>query len=821
VTAAAAPAQAARHGIGVAVPRVEDAALLTGNGRFLDDFDPIPGALHAAIVRSPHPHARIAGFDARRALEVPGVRAVVGPQEIAELRPFTLSVKAPMPYRPGATDRVRYVGEPVAVVVAASRHVAEDAAERVEVDYEPLPAVVDVRDAIRPGAPRLHDDADGNVASDRTFAFGPVDERFAQAAHVVTGEFSFPRYSSTPIETYAIVADWERDADGDRVTAWANFHGPFVLQPVISGALGLPPHRVRLIVPEDIGGSFGIKSATYPYIVLLALASKHAGAPVRWIEDRVEHLLASSAGNDREMRFEAAVDDDGRIRALRLDLIDNVGAYLRPPEPSTLYRCFGNLTGAYAVEAVGLRSRAVVTNKAPTGLNRGFGGQQLYFGLERLVDKVAAALGEDPAQLRRRNFVAGDAFPYETPTGGSYDSGDYEAVLDRALERCGYAELRERQRAARAEGRLLGVGLATIVDPSGTNLGYVSVATPAETRFAGHQKSGSTEHVRVTVDMAGGVTAMLGTTPQGQGHRTVARQVVAERLGLPIDRVRAVVEMDTATTPWTVSSGSYSSRFAPLTTSALVDAADRIAATIRAAAGVLLDVDAEELELADEQVRVKGDPERAVAFRHAAGLVHWDPGSLPAGVEPRLYADVAFAPPESRHASRDDRINSSLAYGFVADVVVVEVDPQTLQIRVESVTSVHDSGTILNPLLYDGQTIGSIAHALGGAMLEELRYGPDGQMTAASFMDYLCPTAAELDFDLRLDHVQTPSPRTRLGAKGGGEGSTMSIPVALANAVTDAIAPLGGAQVDRLPVHGSVLHDLLENPDERTTTTWP
>ncbi|MEA2288555.1 MAG: 2-furoyl-CoA dehydrogenase large subunit, partial [Solirubrobacteraceae bacterium] len=257
-----------RTGVGAAVTRVEDAALLTGRGRFLDDFEPIPGALQAAIVRSPHAHARIRGFDARRALATPGVHAVVGPDDIAGLRPFALSVKAPMPYRPGATDRVRYVGEPVAVVVATSRHVAEDAAERVEVDYEPLPAVVDVLDAMAPDAPRLHDEADSNVATDRTFAFGPVDERFAQAARVVAGRFGFPRYSSTPIETYAIVANWEHDDEGPLVTAHANFHGPFVLQPVISGALGLPPHRVRLVVPEDIGGSFGIKSATYPYIVL-------------------------------------------------------------------------------------------------------------------------------------------------------------------------------------------------------------------------------------------------------------------------------------------------------------------------------------------------------------------------------------------------------------------------------------------------------------------------------------------------------------------------------------------------------------------------
>jgi 2-furoyl-CoA dehydrogenase large subunit len=800
----------------VSVPtyRIEDPALLTGAGRFMDDFRPLPGMLEAAIVRSPHPHARIRSFDARRALAMPGVHAVIGPEHIAELRPFALSVKAPMPYRPGATDRVRYVGEPVAVVVAASRHVAEDAAELVHVEYQPLPAVVDVLDAIAPGAPLLHDDATDNVATDRSFSFGPVDERFAAAAHVVTGRFSFPRYSSTPIETYAIAASSERDSGGEGVTVWANFHGPFVLQPVIAGALGLPPNRVRLIVPEDIGGSFGIKSATYPYIALLALASRHAGAPVRWVEDRVEHLLASSAGSDREMRFDAAVDGEGRVRALRLDLIDNVGAYLRPPEPSTLYRCFGNLTGAYDMDAVALRSRAVVTNKAPTGLNRGFGGQQLYFGLERVIDKVAAELGKDPADVRRANFIQRDVFPHRTPTGGSYDSGDYEAALDLALERSGYTELRARQLEARAAGRMLGIGIATIVDPSGTNLGYVSLATPAEVRERGHQKSGSTEHVRVSVDMAGGVTAMLGTTPQGQGHRTVARQVVAERLGLQPEQVRAVVEMDTATTPWTVSSGSYSSRFAPLTTSALAEAADRIAATVRAAGAVLLGVDADTLELAEGTVRVKDDPSRNVPFRHAAGLVHWDPGSLPPTVEPRLYADVAFAPPESRHADADDRINSSVCYGFVADIVVVEIDPDTLEIRIESVTSVHDSGTVLNPLLLDGQTIGSIAHGIGGAMLEELRYGLDGQMMSASFMDYLCPTAAEMDFDLRLGHVVTPSPRTHLGAKGAGEGSAMTIPVAIANAVTDALAPFG-IQIDRLPVHGSVLHELLQKSQRK------
>jgi 2-furoyl-CoA dehydrogenase large subunit len=410
-TVTPAPAEHAGGFVGTPSERVEDAALLVGRGRFMDDLEPIPGALEAAIVRSPHPHARIVAFDAERALGAPGVRCVVGPREIERLRPFPLTLRAPMPYRPAATDRVRYVGEPVAVVVATSRHLAEDAAELVEVGYEPMQAVVDVREAMAPDAPRLHEQAATNVATDRTLAFGDVEGAFAAAHEVVQGTFSFPRYSSTPIETYAVVAHWEPAGDGDRVTAWCNFHGPFTMQPVIAGALGLTPGRVRLIVPEDIGGSFGIKSGVYAYVTLIALASRCARAPVRWTEDRIEHLLASSAGNDREMEFAAAVDGDGRVLALRADLIDNVGAYLRPPEPATLYRCFGNMTGAYTIGAVALRSRAVVTNKAPTGLNRGFGGQQLYFGLERLMDKIAARYGLDPAQLRRRNLIDADRRP--------------------------------------------------------------------------------------------------------------------------------------------------------------------------------------------------------------------------------------------------------------------------------------------------------------------------------------------------------------------------------------------------------------------------
>ncbi len=793
--------------------RDEDAALVSGTGAFLDDLDPLPGTLVAAVVRSPHPHARIRGADLDRARTHPGVAAVIGPDEVrAAVRPFPLSTTTPMPYLPSAVDRARYVGEPVAVVVATDRYVAEDAAELVVLDYEPLDVVVDTRRALEPDAPLLHEDAGTNVATDRTFSFGGVDEAFAHAAHTVRGEYTFPRYSSVPMETYGVVARWTDDADGPAVEAWANFHGPFTMVPVAAGALGLPPSRFRLHVPADIGGSFGIKSGIYPYVVLMALASKHAGRPVRWTEDRIEHLLASSSGAGRVMTFEAAVDDDGGVTALRADLVDDVGAYLRPPEPSTLYRCFGNITGAYDVPAVAIRARAVVTNRAPTGLNRGFGGQQLYFGLERLMDAVATATGLDVAEVRRRNLVR--TFPHRTPTGGLYDSGDYVRALEVLVAKGGYDELRVRQVRERDAGAYYGVGLALVVDPSGTNIGYVGLATPAPERKPGRDKSGSTELVRASVDVQGVVTVLLGSVPQGQGHATVARRVAARRLGLPVEQVRVRVEMDTATTPWTVTSGSYSSRFAPLVTSAVIAAVDRLAESVRGAATVMLGLEpgaAAGLELADGEVR---DPSSGTScrFRHAAGLIHWDPGALPVEVPARTSAEGEFRPPEAVAATAEDKINSSLCYGFVAEMVGVRIDPDTFEITLDRVVSVHDAGTVLDPVLLDGQVHGALVHGLGGALYEEFRYSDAGQPQSATFLDYLCPTTAETAFELVSDHLESPSPLTPLGAKGCGEGSSMSMPVAIANAVADALAP-AGVEIDSLPLHGEVLHQLLERKD--------
>jgi 2-furoyl-CoA dehydrogenase large subunit len=419
--------------VGHPIPRVEDLRLLRGRGRFVADLTPVGNIQHVAFVRSPHAHARIEGVGVKSARQAPGVLAVITADEAAELlQPFSVGVRSAPLYWPLAKGVTRYVGEVVAIVVATDRYLAEDAAELVQVDYEPLDPVLDLE-----AAPAV---------SARSFRYGDPEGQLASAAHRVGATFRFPRYSSTPIECYAIVADW--DPAEEAVTVWSNFHGPFVMQPLVARSLGLPGNRLRLICPPDIGGSFGIKSGVYAYIPLVALASRVVGVPVRWTADRWEDLVASQAGTDRVTRGELALDGEGRMTALRLEILDDVGAYLRPPEPATLYRCFGNMTGAYQIRDVGVEAKAVLTNRPPTGLNRGFGGQQLYFTLERLVDMAAHRIGVDPLELRRRNLISPEELPYRTPLGGVYDSGDLPRLLEAARGVGGYERLRCESRGA-------------------------------------------------------------------------------------------------------------------------------------------------------------------------------------------------------------------------------------------------------------------------------------------------------------------------------------------------------------------------------------
>ncbi len=754
--------------VGRAVPRLEDEALLRGEGQFMDDLAPIPNAGHAAILRSQLAHARITRLDASRALAAPGVAGVLTGQDVRAMsRPFPVGVEGARPYYAAAGEVARYAGEPLAVVVAKNRYLAEDALELIEVDYEPLEPVLDARV--------------GEVVSERAFSYGDPAAAFAAADLVVRQRFRFPRWSCTPVECYGVVADWN-GATGS-LTAWANFQGPFTLHSVAAGALGLRGSKLRLITPPDSGGSFGIKATVYVYVVLLGLASRKLGIPVRWTEDRLEHLAGSATATARETEVEAAFAADGELLALCYDAIDDVGAYLRAPEPATTYRMHGSLSGAYRVRNVAARNRVVLTNRCPSGLNRGFGGPQLYFPLERTMAIAAGRLGLDPAELVRRNLVGADEFPYRTPSGGLYDSGDYEGALDEALELSRYAERREEQHHARAEGRLFGIGLAIVVEPSISNMGYITLAQTPEERAQTLPKSGNAEGATIAVSPLGGITVRIGTTPQGQGHATVCAQVAADALGVEPDDVEVLTSVDTSTSAWTVASGNYSSRFSGVGAGAVHLAAQKLAAKLRAIAAHELGVEAHEVELREGKAWAG---EASVSLRRLAGLAHWNPDALPPGVEPGLVENAFYAAPNLAPPDAQDRVASSAAHGFIADVAVVEVDRETGQVVVLDYTTVHDAGRLLNPLLVEGQVRGGFAHGVGPALFERVEHDEDGNLLTGSFMDYLCPTAPDLP-PLTIGHRETPSPFTALGAKGLGEGNTMSVPAAIANAVADAL----------------------------------
>lgn len=780
--------------VGRPMERVEDEALLRGLGWFMDDVDPFPHTAEAAVVRSSEAHARITSVDVTAALALDGVIGVLTGEDVARLsRPFPSALGAGIDYHAAATDVARYVGEPVAVVVARDRYVAEDAAELVVVDYDPLPVAAGPEAAMAAGAPVLHPACAGNVVSDRQFRYGDPDRAFAGADLVVRQRFRHPRSSCTPVEGYGVACSW--DAATGSVSAWSNFQGPFTLHGVAAAALGVHPAKLRLVSPPDSGGSFGVKASVYAYVVLMALASRRFGVPVRWTEDRVEHLLASSMATERLTTVEAGFTSAGDLVALGLDLVDDVGAYVRAPEPATLYRMHGCITGPYRVRDVAVRSRVVVTNRCPTGLNRGFGGPQLYLALERTMAIAAGRLGVDAADLARRNLVPPEAMPYEAPAGGVYDSGDYLAVLDEALRLAGYEGLRKEQAARRdasGDGPVLGIGIACVVEPSASNMGYITLTDTVGERAGGLPKDGNAETVTIAMAPHGGVSVAFTTTPQGQGHCTVAAQIVADALGVRPADVDVHAGADTAIRPWTVSSGNYSSRFAVTAASAVHVAATRLAASVREVAARLLDGDPGDVELVDGRARLRSnpggpvDPDRSVSLRRVAGAAHWDPAGRPDGGDPGLALTATFAVPGLGPPDGADRVNSSGAYGFLVDVAAVEVDTDTGEVRVRDYVTVHDAGRVLNPALAHGQVLGGLAHGLGAALFERHVYDDDGNLLTTTFLDYCCPTATELPSP-KTAMVGWPSPDTPLGAKGLGEGNTMSAPAAVANAVADAL----------------------------------
>ncbi len=780
--------------VGKSLERFEDLTLLRGVGRFADDLAEPPGCLHAAFLRAPIAHGRIDAIDTRRALALPDIAGVVtGLDMVASTKPFLSGVKVDAPQYALASDRVRYVGEPVAIVIASDRYRSEDALDLIDVAYTPMPATVDPDHAATANAPLLHGATDSNVLHERQFSYGDPSQAFDEAEHVVETTVRYPRNSCTPIETFVVLAEYN-PGDGS-YDVMANFQGPYTLHTVMARALGVPGNRLRLRTPPDSGGSYGVKQAVFPYVVALAVAAARTGRPVKWVEDRLEHLMAATAATNRVTTIRAALDGEGHVTALDYDQLEDCGAYLRAPEPATIYRMHGNMTGAYAIRNLAIRNRVVVTNKTPTGLMRGFGGPQVYFALERIMDLAAARLDISPVEFRRRNLVPGAAMPFATAPGAVLDSGDYPTTVTRALSEGGYEELCRRRTAARADGRLYGIGCAAVVEPSISNMGYITtLLTPQEREWAG-AKNGSLAVATVSFDPSGAVTVTAASVPQGQGHRTVLAQVVASELGIDPAAVMVVTDHDTLKDPWSIASGNYSSRFAGAVAGAAVQAAQRLAGRLKVIAAADLNVPAENIVLADGLALAADNIDNAVPLARVAAKAHWSPLSIPDAAGSGLRETVFWTPPVLREPDPDDRINSSAAYGFIFDFCGVEIDRKDGSVRIDRYVTAHDAGRLLNPTLADGQIRGGFAHGLGAAFLEDLAYGPDGTFQTGTFADYCPPYATDMP-DLVILHDQSVSPVTPTGAKGLGEGNCMSTPVCFANAVADAI----GTPVTTLPL---------------------
>jgi 2-furoyl-CoA dehydrogenase large subunit len=797
--------------VGKPVLRLEDPALLRGRARFVDDLPVKPGTLHAAILRSPYPHAEIVSIDTSKAFHAPGVAAVITRDDVLALTdPFIIGLTTPLEYRCLATDRVRFVGEPVAVVLASDRYLAEDALDAIKVEYRPLPAVVDPVAAVAPDAPILHPKIGSNMVTSRDFVHGDVAGAFAKAPHSTELTIHFPRNSIPPMEGFAVIAEHLGDEDGyDTIS---NFQGPFSLHTVMARALRVPGNRLRVRTAPNSGGAFGVKLVLYVSIVLMCVASRVTGRPVKWIEDRLEHLAAANSMANRTCKVAAAYAEDGEVLAVRYHHWDDHGAYLRAPMPAPTIRAHAFCSGAYAIPAVQERIDVITTNKTPTGAVRGFGAPHIHFALERIMHQIAVELGKDPLEVIRRNLIPADAFPYLAPGGGLYDSGNYQAAIDEAVQRGRLSDLKRRRDEARARGQFYGIGYAAVIDPGQSNMGYIAtVKTPEERRAIG-PKNGAIGTATVAVDPLGAVTVIGDSVPQGQGHRTVLAQIVAQRLGLKPKQIAVNLELDTQKDGWSIAAGNYACRFGPICSTVADMAAVKVREKLARIAATRLNVLPDEVEFGGGRIFARENPDNAVSFHRIAGEAHWSPGTLPPDVTPGLRETVQWSPPQLTATTEDNQINSMAVYGFGFDYCGVEIDPDTGEIRVDRYITIHDCGPLLNPGIAEGQIGGSFAYGLNTALYEEFVYGEDGSFLSGTYADYLVGTAHEIPRFMSLHpSAATPSPWTAFGAKGISEGNTTSTPVCIANAVADA---LGRSDI-RLPLRPSRVAEWIHETEQQ------
>jgi carbon-monoxide dehydrogenase large subunit len=774
--------------IGRRLLRQEDPRLVTGRGAYVTDLA-LPGMLHMALLRSPHAHARLAHVDVDRARRVPGVVGVFTADHIRDVGTLPVLAHPPgqrqtdFPVLPA--DRVRYVGQPLAAVVAETRYAAQDGVDALEVTYDPLPTVADVAQATAAGAPKLYEDWPDNVVVSREINSGDADAVLATATMVVEARFTMPRQTAAPMEGRATCARF--DGDTCELTVWASSQAPHLFRTVLAAVLRLDEERIRVIVP-DVGGGFGVKLHYYPEDVLVAVAAMRLGRPVKWVETRAEHFAATVHAREQRVHARAAFDAQGTLLALRVHVQGDVGAHLHTKGAGPIFLGGVVLPNLYAVRHFKAKMEGVVTNKVPFGAYRAFGMQQAAFVTERLMDVAAARLGIDPVEIRRRNYVPPAAFPYRSAANLVYDSGNYVGVLDEALRIADYGGLRAMQERARAEGRLVGIGVANYVEVTGMG--------PSKLMAAMGNRQGGYESATVRVEPSGRITVATGIIELGQGIRSAFAQVAADVLSVAYDRV-GVVLGDTARTPYSCY-GSADSRGSVTGGAAVLQATRALRQKLVRVAAHLLEADQADVEVVDGRCRVRGAPGRALSFA-ALAQESLRGQNLPDGMEPELEARFTYNPE-----------NWTFPYGV--HVAAVEVSRDTGAVRVLGYWVAHDCGTMLNPMLVDGQIHGGLAQGIGGALSEELRYDDTGQLLSRTFMDYAIPTADTMP-PITIGHVETPSPHTPGGMKGMAEGGTIGAPATIANAVADALTGAGVdvAAVAAYPLTAAKVFALLQN----------
>ncbi|HYZ30975.1 MAG TPA: xanthine dehydrogenase family protein molybdopterin-binding subunit [Crenalkalicoccus sp.] len=771
---------------------VEHRRFVAGQGRYAADIA-LPGLLHVAIVASPHASARIVSIDTSAALALPGVVAVLTGEEMQpEIDPVLPGVDAPAVTRfPLARSVVRYAGEWVVAAVAESRAIAEDASELVQVEYEQMAPVVDPEAAILPGAPLVHPAHGSNVIFRREFFWGPVRDDMAAARHRLSYRVRWSRSSTVPIETFVCTAAWN-DATG-LLDIWASIQMP-KFPDQLANCLRLPGNSVRVHFDVDVGGSYGVKRGL-KHATLVGFLARKLGRPVRFLEDRLENLRGGDMqGPDRIFDVTLGFDADGRVRAMDMRALDDIGAY-SGRSPLQLGKPVGAIVGPYLIESVRYEAISVLTNKTPQEAVRGFGQSPTNYAIETGMDKVARFLGLDRIELRRRNLIPPGRFPYLIPSGTTYDSGDYQTVLDKALTAAPYAELVRQREALRAGGKLAGIGISTCLEPSGGNSSFEPLFNARNTTTTWM------DSCLVRVDLNGAITAVMGTSTSGQAHETLVSTVVGEVLQREPDSIRVIHADSLNALP---SNSPVGSRMAIMLGGAAAGAAKRIRAKLLRIAAHQFQASEGAMRWEDGDAVMADDPSRRIGWNRLVDIAHREYHNLPPDLEPGLQEKFVWeVPTGGMLPTEDGRVQMYPCHSFEAHVVLASVDPETGKVALHRYVVGHDCGVMISPDVVHGMTYGGVAHGLGAALMEKFAYSPEGQLMSGSFMDYLLPSAQEVPSISIVDHC-TPSPLTEFGQKGSGEAGYLGGPAAIASALNDALAP-AGASIDALPMTPAAL----------------